>query len=1134
MTQRLAIASFFALAAAAHAGAQRLDPKLYESLHWRFIGPDGNRVIAVAGEPGESRVYYAGAASGGLFKSTDGGTRWDPLTDSLPFSSVGSIAIAPSDHNIIYIGTGETFVRSNISIGDGVWKSTDAGKTWTHVGLERTGRIGRIVVDPRDARVVYAAALGTGYGRQQERGVYRSRDGGASWERVLFVNDSTGASDIALDAHDPNVLIAGMWQFMIHPWSVESGGRGSGVYQSRDGGTTWRRLTDGLPRESMGKIAVQIARRDPNRMYALIETKDPGLYRSDDGGQRWRLVNQDHDFLERPHYYTRFAVAPDDENRLYFVSVRFSWSLDGGLTKAPNPPRAGGDLHDIWIDPENADRMMVGDDGGVGISVDRGRSWTRIVLPNAQMYHVFVDNRVPYNVYGNRQDGYSYMGTSNSRENGRSIGLWSAVGGCESGFAVPDTVDQNIVWSGCYDAGLERYDNSTRMARAVEVWPEAGYGVPPKDMKYRWNWTFPIAISPHDHNTVYAGSEYVHRTRNGGQSWEVISPDLTTNDTTKQRSSGGLVTDNLYVESSIVVFAIAESPVAKGVIWAGTMDGLVQLTRDDGKTWTNVTPNGTVKFAAVSNVEPSRYDAGTAYVSVDAHQMNDRDPYIYKTTDYGKTWKLISGGIPKSTFSYVHCVREDPVRRGMLYAGTENGVWFSLDDGATWQPLQNNLPHAPVSWLVVQPHFDDLVISTYGRGFWILDDVAAIRNLDRAVNGSQRAAMLPLRDSYRFRKLQNHHSAPNSLVSGEDPQYGAAINFFVRRGVEPESASVITAAVERTTGATEPNDRRTGLRNTPAAPSARADSSRARTDSASRDTLARRDSTARRDSIRFTVTDAQGRIVRRFTAAPARTGLNRAWWDLRYDAPRAAKLRVAPPAHAHVRVSGSRPLVTWDLDIVGGQVGPLVAPGTYTVAAAIGRDTISAPVRVLRDPNSGATDADIAAQLAESMELRRDMNTVVDMIDQAEWVRKQLADLSFMFNERKRDTRERAAAGDGVTLAGGARDTTLALASIDSSLASIRDLEKKTLALEGRLFDTDLTGAREDAFRSANQLYEKLASVASDVGSASADWAPTDQQKAVRLLLEQQLATVRAEFEKLMTLDVNAFNQRLGGNRIVP
>jgi hypothetical protein len=470
----------------------------------------------------------------------------------------------------------------------------------------------------------------------------------------------------------------------------------------------------------------------------------------------------------------------------------------------------------------------------------------------------------------------------------------------------------------------------------------------------------------------------------------------------------------------------------------------------------------------------------------------------------------------------------------MLYAGTENGVWFSLDDGANWQPLQNNLPHAPVSWLVVQPHFNDLVISTYGRGFWILDDVAAIRNLDRAAGGSQRAAMLPLRDAYRFRKVQNHHAPTNSLVDGEDPQYGASINFFVRHGLEPDSAPIIVASAEKTTAATEPNDRRTGLRNTPAAPSARADSVRERGDSGRADSLTRRDSTARRDSVHFTVTDAQGQVVRRFTGAPARTGLNRAWWDLRYDAPLAAKLRVPPPAHAHVRVNGSRPLVTWDLDIVGGQVGPLVAPGTYTVAATIGRDTISAPVRVLRDPNTTATDADIASQLAESLDLRRDMNTVVDMIDQSEWVRKQLADLTFLFSERKRDTRDRLASSDGVTLAGAPRDTSMAMASIDSSLASIKALEKKVLAIEGKLYDTDLAGSREDAFRSANQLYEKLASVASDVGASSADFPPTDQQKAVHALLKQQLNVVRGDFEKLMTLDVAGFNQRQGVNKIVP
>jgi hypothetical protein len=442
-------------------------------------------------------------------------------------------------------------------------------------------------------------------------------------------------------------------------------------------------------------------------------------------------------------------------------------------------------------------------------------------------------------------------------------------------------------------------------------------------------------------------------------------------------------------------------------------------------------------------------------------------------------------------------------------------------------PLQNNLPHAPVSWLAIQPRFNDLVISTYGRGFWILDDVTPLRRLAQDVAAGRRASIFPIRDAYRFRKVQNHHSAPNSLVGGEDPPYGASINYYVRQGVEPDTVSPPLASAEPTSAATQPANARTGLRNTPAAPSARSDSARQRTDSA-----ARPDSATSRDSVRFTVTDAQGRTIRRFSAAPARTGLNRVWWDLRYDAPRAAKLRVPPPAHAHVRVNGSRPLVTWDLDIVGGQVGPLVAPGTYTVRAVIsgGRDTVVAPLTVRRDPNSGASDADIAAQLAESLELRDDMNRVVDMIDQAEWVRKQVADLTFMLNERRRDTRERVAAGDGATPSATRADTARALAAIDSTLASARELTAKVLALESKLFDTDLTGAREDAFRAANQLYEKLASVA----SASADWSPTDQQKVVHALLKQQLAAARAEYERLMTTDVAAFNQRAGGRGIVP
>jgi photosystem II stability/assembly factor-like uncharacterized protein len=806
----------------------------------------------------------------------------------------------------------------------------------------------------------------------------------------------------------------------------------------------------------------------------LIEKNHPGFYRSDDGGRSWRVVNQDHDLLERPRYYTRFAVAPDDENRIYFVGVRPITSFDGGFTKASAGVRGGcGDCHDIWIDPTNPERIIIGDDGGISISVDRGKSWRRAILPNAQMYHVWADTRVPYNVYGNRQDGYSYRGPSNSRED-RSLSHWQAVGGCESGWAVPDTIDNRTVWSGCYDAGLEVTDVETRMSRAVEPWPEAGYGVPPKQLTYRFQWTFPITISPHDHNTVYVGSQFVHKTSNGGQSWSLISPDLTTNDTTRQGNSGGVVVDNLFVENSNVVFSIAESPLQRGLIWAGTMDGLLHLTRDAGGSWANLTANvpGLPKLANLTAIEPSKYDAGTAYIAVDAHQVNDRAPYIYRTKDFGRTWtRLTDGrnGIPSSVFSYVHVVREDPVRRGLLYAGTENGLYFSLDDGAHWHPLQNNLPHAPVSWIHVQGQFHDLVVSTYGRGFYILDDITPLRELSESLVAT-RAALLPVRAAYRFRRLQSTKQV-GTIADGDDPRYGAGINIWVK---------------------------------------APGDSGAARTPNAGR-------SAASRDSIRVTVRDAAGTVVRRFAAPPPRDGVNRLWWDLRYNAPRTPRLRTAPPGVDYVRIpsSGWRPLVPWDLDLFGGLAGPLAPPGTYMLQVIAAGDTLRGSVEVRKDPNSAGTPDDIRQQVAMSIDLREKVNATTDLIDEAEWIRRQLADANALFTERKRQARDAANAVDSVQR----------VAVSDSILNAVKSLETKVLAIESKLYDINLTGAREDAFRNPNQLYERFLSLASDVGASSADFRPTDQHREVSTVLTRQLEEQRLAFERLLGDEVAAYNR---------
>ncbi|HYR32355.1 MAG TPA: hypothetical protein VEO93_10565 [Gemmatimonadales bacterium] len=940
----LAVASLFAVASLA---VQQPDTALWTRLHYRFVGPEGNRAVAVIGEPGNPMVAYVGAASGGIWKSEDAGWHWRAVFDSEPAQAIGALAMAPSAHNILWAGTGETFfIRSMTALGNGVYKSTDAGRSWTHMGLDSTGRIARVAVSPLDPHVVLVCALGRAYGPAQQRGVYRTTDGGKTWTRVLFVDPNTGCSDLALDPSDPNVVYAGMWQFEIKTWHLQSGGPGSGLWTSHDGGVTWKRLSGhGLPvaSHSVGKIAVAVAPSAPNTVYALIEDADPSLYRTDDGGNTWRLVSRDHAMAERAPYYVRFAVSPDDENRLYFVTVRFSISQDGGQTFARSGFGGGGDNHDIWIDPLNADRYMIAHDGGATITLNRGKSYTRVVLPIAQMYHVNVDTRVPYFLYGNRQDGSSYRMPSRSLAGGISEGEWGHVGGCESGFAIPDTMDNATVWSGCYDGGLEVFDVRTDHARNVRVWPEAGYGWRPADMKYRWNWTFPIAISPHDHTHVYVGSQFVHLTTDGGASWKAISPDLTRNDTTHQQSSGGTSTDNLMTFDGATLFAIAESPVQKGVIWVGSNDGLVHITKDAGATWSDVTAAMKLPpWGKISSIEPSHFDAGTAYLAVDLHELDDLSPYIYKTTDFGKTWTNIASTLPRSTLSFVHNAAEDPVRRGLLYAGTEAGLYVTLDDGAHWAALQTNLPHAPVSWIVVQPKFKDLVVATYGRGLWILDDITPLEQMDAAALAGKAHLFAP-RPAYRFRGAQGITDAPNSAVTAENPPYGADLTYYLSSAVA--------------------------------------------------DTSQTPDTTRRQRPIRIAILGPQGDTLRLLNGE-RQPGLNRVWWDLRSAAPAVPRLRTPPLGKSWVRTGadGTRPLVSWDLDL--SLRGPLVLPGTYTVRLRVDDSTYSQPLTVLKDPNTAGNDAEVQAQAQLGLTIRGEQDSVTRMINRLEWVRAQLQGLA--------------------------------------------------------------------------------------------------------------------------------------------
>ncbi|OGU07470.1 MAG: sialidase [Gemmatimonadetes bacterium RBG_16_66_8] len=1031
--------------------------ELYGSLRYRHIGPVGNRITSVHGVPGNPNTYYVGAASCGVWKTTDAGLNWDPLFDGQIAQSVGSLALAPSNPNVVWVGSGEAHVRSHISIGNGIYKSLDGGKTWTHMGLDTTGRIARVVVHPENPDIVFVCSQGHSYGPQPERGVYRTADAGQTWTMVLHVDQNTGCSDLAMDPTNPNILMAGFWQIEIHTWGRESGGPGSGIFRSADGGITWTRLRGhGLPAKDHGKVALAIARSNPRHLYALIETGDGvpmrgqptesgELWASMDGGDSWRMVTQDRQMAGRTHYYSRVVVQPDDENESYFLSGSFTKSLDGGRTTVDLGfgSYPGGDNHDMWIDPTNPDRMIVGNDGGVSISTTRGRAWYRLQLPIAQMYHATTDTRVPYFVYGNRQDGPSYRVPSNSRTGGSGGGggviprsEWFSVAGGESGWATPDPENPDIIWSSASGSGsvggiVTRMDLKTRQARNVEVWPLSTIGWPAADLKYRFVWTAPLTISPNDHNKVYVGSQFVHATTDGGRTWREISPDLTLNDKSRQQISGGLTPDNIGVEYFSVVFSIAESRLKPGLIWAGTNDGLVQVTQDGGRSWTNVTANipSLPPLGTVSSIEPSRYDTGTAYVAVDFHQVNGRDPHLYKTTDYGRTWRRITNGIPQTPMSYTHVLREDPVRRGLLYAGTENALYVSFSDGELWQPLQANLPHAPVYWLTVQEHFNDLVVSTYGRGFWILDDLTPLQQLTPDVAASS-AHLFPPRPAYRFRTVPGQASTSNDPTVGENPQYGASINYWLK--------------------------------------------------------------TAPSGDVTISIQQADGQTVRTLHG-PKTAGLNRVYWDLENEPAKEARMRV-PPLYAdwfEVGPEGRTAPSTSRLSV-------LMPPGMYTVKLAVGGQEFSQSLEVRADPNSGGSLEDIGTQVARLRQLQTDLNTTVDMYNQAELIRAQLREL-------KRTLQANRSAADVQTAA-------------DS-------LEDKATALEENLHQLRTTSRGQDNIRWPVKLLGQIAYLAN--GMASSDFAPTTQHVQVHEQLQAQIRTLQAQMNQLVRTDIAAFNQLL-------
>ena len=775
------VAGFGLVAAAPAPTAPAVPTSLYSGMKWRLIGPyRGGRVLTVTGVPSEPDTWYFGAVIGGVWKTTDSGRVWKPLFQHQPVASIGAIAVSPSNPNIVYVGTGEVAPREDISFGDGVYKSLDGGKTWHHMGLDDSRHIGKILVDPRNPDIVLVAALGhiyspEPYASSAERGVFRSTDGGVTWHKVLFENDQTGAIDLSFDPQNPAIVYASLWQMGRTPWSMTSGGPGSGLYKSTDEGKTWTRLAGhGLPDGVLGKIGVSVAGGDDgDRVYALIEAKDGGLYRSDDGGAHWKLINAAQAFRQRAWYFTRVYADPRDPNTVYIVNTGFYRSTDGGDTFARlRVPH--GDNHGCWIDPLDTKRMIVGNDGGATITIDGGKTWSSLDnQPTAQFYHVATDNRFPYYVYGAQQDNSSVAIASRSDYGAITRRDWYPVGGGESGYVVPDPTDPDVIYAGSYFGILTREDRRTGQVRDISPWPEDPDGLPASAAKYRFTWTAPFAISPQNPHVIYTASQVLFRSTDGGSSWTAISPDLSRNDKSKQQSSGGPITkDNASAEYYDLVYSIAPSPVRAGEIWVGTDDGLVQLTQDEGKTWKNVTPKGLPEWAKVAQIQASPFDAGTAYVAVDAHKLGDDRPYIFRTRDFGQTWTAITDGLAAP--AYVHVVRTDTVRKGLLFAGTETGAYVSFDDGAHWQSLQLNLPTTSVRDFAVKDN--DLIVATHGRSFWILDDITPLRQATAAM--AQDAAHL-FEPAPAIRIRRGNGSGGGLVGAARNPPDGAMLDYYL-------------------------------------------------------------------------------------------------------------------------------------------------------------------------------------------------------------------------------------------------------------------------------------------------------------------------------------------------------------------
>ena len=915
---------------------QKAYPKnMFQALRYRNIGPfRGGRSVAVAGSAQQPGTFYFGGAGGGVWKTVNGGISWINISDSIfKTGNVGALCVAPSDPNVIYAGMGESFIRGNMATGDGLYKSVDGGKTWKAIGLNNTHVISNIVVDPTNPNRIFVAAMGHVFADNPERGIYRSTDGGTTWEKVLYVNEKTGASDIVMDPNNPRILFAGMWEAYRKPWIFSSGGPGSGLYQSTDGGTTWKNISHhpGLPKGTLGKISISISAANSDRVYAFVEAKNGGVFRSDDGGKTWTRRYHQSQLTQRAWYFGMLYADPKNENVVFAPQVSGLFkSVDGGNTfHALRTPH--GDNHVLWINPENPKTMIVGNDGGAGISFDGGKSWSsENNQPTAQFYHVSVDNQFPYHVYGAQQDNSTVE--IMSRTNGFGItekDWWPAAGG-ESGFVIPDLQHPGTTYGGGYDGALTQYNRLNGQRRSIAVWPDNPMGHGAKNLRDRFQWTYPILLSTHSDHALYVASQYVYKSTDQGASWTRISPDLTRNDSSKQIASGGPITkDNTAVEYYNTIFSLTESPLEEGVIWAGSDDGLVHLTTDGGKSWQNVTPKQMPQWTTISNIEASHFYAGTAFVAARKYRQDDFKPYIFKTTDYGKHWESISNNLPADESVFV--IRQDTKDANLLFVGTLRGVYVSFNGGRYWQSFQLNLPHVPVRDIAIQNRENDLVLATHGRAFWIFDHLKVLR---------QFSDKLPDRNAFLFQPepayLMHGYSFHRPGVAvGENPANGLEIFYYLKNKIsDNQQISLFFKTMKGDTIAVFSNKKDSRGRPVKTSKKFYPDNNRHRGD-----------------------------------VLTGKAGMNSFVWNLRY-----------PNATA---VPGA---VLWG----GNMAGPQVVPGKYQALLKIDNQLYTQEFTVKKDPRIKASQKDLEAQFALLMKIYKKLDATDRAINQIRKVKSQI------------------------------------------------------------------------------------------------------------------------------------------------